>query len=233
MNGLIAEGIGREEGRRACYFSAAHPQKSKAVPHLKNRQPQLVLSVHQKWHTDTIYEIDLINAQEMGLTYFQSFSYVVFHFGDIPAECIIARVVGYDQTILHERRSEVAPHTLARQEDFRASGGRLHDPDHKHLTEKSLKKIYLLQYQEKGSEVNARTAEWHSAQGNADLSDLMVIDDLVQCKACKIHSKWKVLLHMWSTLQELPAEESKTLKETTAQVTIRLSCLQWRVGQEV
>ena len=31
LNGRIAGGIGRKEGSQACYFSAAHPQQSKAA----------------------------------------------------------------------------------------------------------------------------------------------------------------------------------------------------------
>ena len=62
------------------------------------------------WHTDTVHEIELVKAQDMGLQFFQTFSYAVVHFGYIPAECI-ARVVGDDQTILYERPLEVAPLT--------------------------------------------------------------------------------------------------------------------------
>ena len=60
----------------------------------------------------------------MGLKYNQTFSYVVVHFGDIPAQRI-ARVVGHDQTISYERPSKVAPHASAILADSRASGDRL------------------------------------------------------------------------------------------------------------
>ena len=43
------------------------------------------------------------------------------HFRDTPAESI-ARIVGHDETTLYERQSQVSPHALALQEDFRASG---------------------------------------------------------------------------------------------------------------
>ena len=46
-----------QERRRT--FSAGHPQQSKARPGQKSWQPQLVPHVHNKWHTDAIYEIDL------------------------------------------------------------------------------------------------------------------------------------------------------------------------------
>ena len=49
LNGLIAGGTGRKEGRQTCYFSAAHPQKSKAVLDQKNRNPQIVPYVHHMW----------------------------------------------------------------------------------------------------------------------------------------------------------------------------------------
>ena len=59
-----------------------------------------VLTFTHKWHTDTIYEIDLVKVQDMGLKFYQIFSYAVVHFGDVPAECI-ARVVAYDENDLN------------------------------------------------------------------------------------------------------------------------------------
>ena len=50
FNGLIAGGRGRNEGRQACYFSAAHTQNSKAVLNPKSWKPQIVRYVHQKRH---------------------------------------------------------------------------------------------------------------------------------------------------------------------------------------
>ena len=67
---------------------------------------QLVLYVHHKWQTDTIYETNLLKAQDMCLKAYQTFSYAVVHFGDVRAECS-ARVVGHDQPFLHARPSEV------------------------------------------------------------------------------------------------------------------------------
>ena len=67
------------------YF-VAHPQESKEIPDRTSGEPPLVPPVH------------LVKAQEMGLTIYPTFSYLVVHFEDTPAECI-ARV-GQDQTNL-------------------------------------------------------------------------------------------------------------------------------------
>ena len=74
------------------YFSASHPQKSKAALDQKSWKPQVVPSVDHKWHTDTTYEIDLVKAQNMGLQIYPPFSYAVVEFGDVPADCV-ARLV--------------------------------------------------------------------------------------------------------------------------------------------
>ena len=125
---FFSGGTGREEGRQACYLSAAHSQQSKAVLDQKTWQPQIVLYVLHKWHTNTVYETDQFRAQDMGLTLLPTFSYVVVPFGDMPAECI-ASVVGHDQTILYERPLEVKPYAPAIHAAFCASGDRLLDPD--------------------------------------------------------------------------------------------------------
>ena len=44
LNGLILGGTVRKQCRPACYFSAAHPQKSKAVFDHKSEKPQIVLT---------------------------------------------------------------------------------------------------------------------------------------------------------------------------------------------
>ena len=69
-----------KESRQACYFSSAHPPESKAVPDRKSSEPQPVLHIRQKWHTDINHEIDL------GLNTTQTFSDAVVHFGDIAAK---------------------------------------------------------------------------------------------------------------------------------------------------
>ena len=79
---------------QAWYFSASHPNERKVLPDRKSWQPQLVLTFTTKWHTDNIYEIDLVKAQDMDLQFYQTFSYAVVHFGDNP-ECI-ATIVGHD-----------------------------------------------------------------------------------------------------------------------------------------
>ena len=96
----------------------------------------------------------------MGQQFYQSFS----NFGAVPAESI-ARVVGHDQTILCGRPPEVAPHALAIQADFRASGDRSlaqinnkRGPISSGIERKEFEK-QLLQCQEKGAEEDARTAE--------------------------------------------------------------------------
>ena len=60
----------------------------------------IVPHAHHKWQIETVDEIGVVRAQDMGLKIFESYSFIVVHFGDSPAECI-ARVVGHDQTILY------------------------------------------------------------------------------------------------------------------------------------
>ena len=40
----------------------------------------------------------------------------------------------------------------------------------------------LLQCQDKDAEVNERTAELYSKQGNSDITELLIFDDILQCK---------------------------------------------------
>ena len=65
-------------------------------------QPQLVPDAHHKWHTDTICESDLVEAQDVGLKFYYTFSCGDVHIGEILAENI-ARVVEHDQTTLYDR----------------------------------------------------------------------------------------------------------------------------------
>ena len=46
----------------------------------------------------------------------------------------------------------------------------------------------LLQYQEKGTEVDEHTAEFHSEQGDSDITTVVVIDEMTQCEACEEHN---------------------------------------------
>ena len=64
----------------------AHPRESNTEADRKNLEPQLGPYIHHKWHTDTIYEIDLVKVQDMGLKFYQIFCYAVVHFGDVPAQ---------------------------------------------------------------------------------------------------------------------------------------------------
>ena len=86
QHGLIAGGIGRIDGRQACYLSDAHPQQSNEVFDQKNWKPQIVPNDHHKWQSDTTYEIDLVKAQEMELKLYHTFSYAVVHVRDMPAD---------------------------------------------------------------------------------------------------------------------------------------------------
>ena len=129
LNGLIAGGIGRKEGRHA-WFSAAHPQESKAAPERKSWEPQLVPYFHHKWHTDTIYDIDLVKAKEMDLKCNQTFSYAVVHFGRHSSSMFCKS--RYNHTNNYERPPEVAPHALAIQADVRAPGDQLFDQEQQH-----------------------------------------------------------------------------------------------------
>ena len=79
--------------------------KSKAVPGRTSWQPQIVPYVHHEWHTDTVYEIDLVKAQDMSSDFHRTFSYAVVHFGNMSAECF-ARVVTHDQTVLCETKQK-------------------------------------------------------------------------------------------------------------------------------
>ena len=54
----------------------------------------------------------------------------------------------------------------------------------------------LLRYQKRSTEVDARTAELYSNQGNTDITELELIDETTQCEKCEVHhAKRKVLLH--------------------------------------
>ena len=121
--GLIAGGIGRKGGQE-CYLSAAYPQKSMAVRDHKSWKPQSVPYVHHKWHTDTVYEIDLVKAPEMYLKVYHAFNDAVFILETFQQNQL-QESVGYDQTVLCKRFSGVAPHAPAIQEHVRASGDRL------------------------------------------------------------------------------------------------------------
>ena len=121
LNSLIAGGTGSKEGRQACYVSAAHPQESTAVP---DRKSWLRQSVHHKWHTGHMCEIDVAKAQEMGLECNHMFSSAVVPLGYASQESLdtIKRSCTQDP-------QKVAPHAPAIQDYFSALGDRLLDQD--------------------------------------------------------------------------------------------------------
>ena len=106
-----------------------------------------------KSDADTIYEIDLVTAQDMDLNFFETFSSALVLFRDVPAECI-ARVVGnalvrkdhHKSHRAHWHFNKISRHrvagclTLTRNKKDSISSGVL-IPFYKHFTEKSLKKI--------------------------------------------------------------------------------------------
>ena len=146
---------------------------------------------------------------------------------------------------MRERPLEVAPHAPAIQADFRASGDRLQDQDQQQkridLIRKCVNSILqsphrrkfkeeLLQCQRKDTEVNERTAELHSKQGDIGTTELVVIDETTQCDECKEHkAKGKSFYTRGVILEALSAEKTHTLKEATAQLMSRLTSLQWQI----
>ena len=144
----------------------------------------------------------------------------VVHLGDIPAECI-ARVVGHEQTVSDEVPSVVALAIQAIHTDFCASGDRLLEKKNNIRTKFGLIQFCVnfvlhcpnqdeltkgpLQYQEKGTEVVAHTAELQSKEGNTDITD-----ETAQCEKCKEHNaKRKVFLHMWSNFAGIISRKDK------------------------
>ena len=118
MNSLLVKTIPSEDQK--------NPRSSRPpMARLSRRRKRQKTFTIWRSQSHTVYEIDLVTGQEMCLKFYQTSSYLVVHVENIPAACI-ARVVGHDETILHERPSEVAPYTAALQADVRASGDRLH-----------------------------------------------------------------------------------------------------------
>ena len=57
----------RQERRQSNMLLLSHGStKSKAVPNRKSWEPDVVLYVHYKWHTDTAFVNDLVEAEDMG-----------------------------------------------------------------------------------------------------------------------------------------------------------------------
>ena len=80
---------------------------------------------------------------------------------------------------------------------------------YKLLTENELENKQV-QYQEKCTEVDGRTAELYSKQGNIDITEFVVIDEITQCKVCEeYNAKGKSFCTGGTILQELSAEKTK------------------------
>ena len=68
----------------------------------------------------------------------------------------------------------------------------------------------MLEYQERGTEENERTAELYSEQGKTDLIELMMIDETMQCAVCQEHNpKGWPFCKCASILSGLEAEKTK------------------------
>ena len=110
-------------------------------------------------------------------------------------------LVGHDQTVLYERQ-KVTPNDPTIQADFRALGDRLLDQDQQQKRVDLIRicvNIALhspndepttggIQHQAKGTEVGRRTADLYRKQGNTDITELVVINEMSQCEACKEHN---------------------------------------------
>ena len=96
------------------------------------------------------------------------------------------------------------------------------------FTDKSLKQN-CFSIKEHVSEEHACTAEFlHSEEGNTDFTEVIVIDEMTRCKVCKERgANGKSCCTCRIILQELPAEQTQSLKETTVQVMIRVSSFAW------
>ena len=77
--------------------------------------------------------------------------------------------------------------------------------------------------------VDARTVELYSKQGNTDITELIVIGERTQCEIYEErNAKGTSFRTRRVILQELSAERTKSLKETTAQGMIRYSGVKWQ-----
>ena len=153
--------------------------------------------------------------------FYQPFIFVVVQFGDVPAECI-ARIVGHDQAILYERPSEVAPHAAAIEEDVRASGERLLDPDQKQKRPDLLRNCFnsisqaphRKELEKKNNlSIKRKVRKWMHTQRSCTDTALTVINEVSQCEKCT-DTLQKSLCTCGVLLQELSAGMTRTLKGT-------------------
>ena len=79
------------------------------------------------------------------------------------------------------------------------------------FTDKSLKQNSF-SIKEHVSEEHACTAEFlHSEEGNTDITEVVVIDEMTRCKFCNEHNaNGKSFCKCQIVLQELPAEQTKS-----------------------
>ena len=81
------------------------------------------------------------------------------------------------------------------------------------------------------TEVKDRTAELYSELGNSEITELLIIDQTMQCEMCRDRNgKGRPSRKCGSILPGLDAERKKR-KETTKQVMICLRGLQWQNGR--
>ena len=93
----------------------------------------------------------------------------------------------------------------------------------KPLAEKSWKKE-LPQYQQMGTEVDARTVELYSKQGNTDIKEHLIIDEMTQCEICdEHHARVESFCKCGQFCQGYKQDMKETLVETTKQVRISQS----------
>ena len=78
-------------------------------------------------------------------------------------------------------------------------------------------------------EVDDRTAELYSKQGNCDITELVVTDEVTQCEICEEHMARRMCFcECGSILPEQPSGMKETLKEAPKQAMVRTNGLQWR-----
>ena len=119
---------------------------------------------------------------DFSLTFYQTFSYAVVHFGDIPATCVAIFVPSCTKDHqkshrTHWQSKQISVHLvtdcLTQMNNKRGSisSGIVSIPFCNRLTEKR-----------KNTELTERTAELYSKQGNADIPELVIIDETTQCE---------------------------------------------------
>ena len=195
LNDLIAVEVGRKNGRQACYFSAAHPQQSRAVLNshstrygseiLSTKHSIVLLFISETFHQNVLQESS-DKIKRSCLKHHQT-------------DCM---------TKINNRKGSIPPGVVL----------------FSFCNLQTQMRKELLQCQEKDMEVDEHTAELYSKHGNNDIAELVVNDETAQCEKCQEHhAKVKSFCTCGSILQELSSEKTKTLKETAAQVMVCFS----------